>query len=99
MKKIILPILLLIAIVSTAAVMLTDRNSRVIQEEGIAIYHYSQPLDDYIVLGTVKSNMTWSNAVAELKGTILKEVKKKYPSAQGIILNDDMDKAEVIIFK
>lgn len=68
--------------------------------QGYYIFMYSKPISEYEYLGTVKSRMTWSNTSDQVMNSILKQVKKEYPRADGLIFRGtDRFQCEVIKFK
>jgi hypothetical protein len=79
-----------------------NANSQVEQKEGILIFSYSKPTSSYRVIGTAKPNLLGSSDCGSLIDQLVKKIKKRYPTAQGlIILIDEYSKfkdCEVIEF-
>lgn len=70
------------------------------QVEGIYIFILCKPVAEYEYQGTLKSGMTMSGKPDELVNNIVKQCKKKFPSADGIIFSDaTLEKADCIKFK
>jgi hypothetical protein len=87
MKLILTAIALLFASVSAEYV---PRNStaEVTQVQGCYIFMDSKPVKEYKYLGSVKIGMTWgSGQYQDVRNALIKKVRKKYPDADGVILN------------
>lgn len=68
--------------------------------EGYYIFMYSKPIAPTEYMGTIKAKMTWSNTADQVMTSILKQVKKEYPKADGLIFKgSDRFECEVIKFK
>lgn len=66
---------------------------------GLLIYHLSKPTQPFEVLGTVKQGIAWTGQPGEMLKGMTKEALKKYPGAEGVIFNTELDRGEVIKFK
>ena len=105
MKKIIaLSFMLLFSIVLFAQTNIQTEQAKatVIDDQGLHIFILSKPTAQYDYLGTVtKSPMgTWAGFPREMYNGLIKKMKKKYPQADGLIINDiKMRKADAIKFK
>jgi uncharacterized protein YgiM (DUF1202 family) len=62
------------------------------------VYHFSKPTDSYKVIGRVKAKMTLTGTPTELFNSIIKQVEKDYPGAEGLIFDDWLQSAQVIIY-
>jgi hypothetical protein len=70
------------------------------QVQGLYIFFLAKPEAQTEYLGTVKAGMTWKGVASEKFNALIKKVKKDYPSAEGILINDaDLEKADAIKFK
>lgn len=99
MKKTIL-ILIVGAILVSFKLAIDKTAATVTQEQGVSVFILSKPTQAYDYLGTVKVKLTMSGAPSELFNKALKNLKKDYPNADGIIFNSiDLDKADAIKFK
>lgn len=68
--------------------------------QGYYIFMYSKPISETEYLGTVKAKMTWNNTADQVMTSILKQVKKEYPKADGLIFKgSDRFECDVIKFK
>jgi hypothetical protein len=78
----------------------SDSNARATanKQEGVYLFMHSKPAAAYDYLGTVKVAVVWKNDPASMLRVIIRKVKKKYPGAEGIIFNADMDNVDVIRF-
>jgi len=93
--------LLAIGIVAMSFSELNDKSTAKVEEQnGIKVFAFSKPISKYDILGTVKVKGIVSNEKGPHMVELLVEyAKKDYPSAEGIIVNSDFFKAEVIRFK
>jgi hypothetical protein len=93
--------LLIIGLVTMSFTLIIDKSNATVEEQnGIKIFCYSEPTTKYDILGMVKI----SGIVKNEKGPHMVELlvgyaKKDYPSGEGIIVNSEFEKAEVIKFK
>lgn len=67
--------------------------------QGISLFAYAQPVGEFDVIGRVKVGVSVTNKVSEYLRIMLKKVKKDYPNANGIILSEDLNHADVIHLK
>lgn len=72
--------------------------------EGLYIFTDSEPVSDYEYLGTVKTNIfqTSNSQYEGVREGLIKQVKKKYPNANGALLYlnyGQSDKADAIKLK
>lgn len=95
-------IIIAVAICATAFKAIVDKtNATVDTQQGVSIFCYCKPTNDYEILGTAKvkgivSN-TSSNHMIEL---LVENAKKNFPSVDGIIVStSNFEKAEAIKFK
>ncbi len=78
----------------------TKKTAEVKQQNGLLIFQQCTPVLDYEVLGSEKINLTLTGQPTELLNAMLKKATKKYNNADGIIIiNEDMDKFDIIRFK
>ena len=78
----------------------TERMGRMRQTDGMYLFYQCDPVDDYTYLGTLKTTVSWSGKPSELFGQMKSKAKKKYPTADAIIIkNDDLDEYDAIQFK
>lgn len=73
--------------------------AKVKQVEGLYLFIYSEPVNDYVYLGTVKGGFKWTGEPSEMLPKLLKKAHADYPNADGLIINSDMDRAEIIKFE
>ena len=70
--------------------------------ENLYVFTDSTPVTEYEYLGTVKVSVVWSGQYQNVRNSLIKKAKKKYPQAEGIILHmkaGGTDRADVIMFK
>lgn len=78
----------------------TERMGRMRQTDGMYLFYQCDPVDDYTYLGTLKTTVSWSGKPSELFGQMKSKAKKKYPTADAVIIkNDDLDEYDAIQFK
>jgi hypothetical protein len=102
MKKLLIPAMLFLAFVASGfavAYELKNTTAEVETAQGLAIFYRCTPVKEYTYLGTYEVKLIWDDKPALLFDKIIKKVKDKYPGAQAIILNNDMDQAQAIVFK
>ena len=98
MKKIIL--IAAIAITAISFKPLNEHLARPQTIDGFQVFIMCQPVDDFEKIGYIKTGVTWSGHPSQIINNILKQAKKKYPTGDAIIIdNDEMDQALVIKFK
>lgn len=69
-------------------------------KEGISIFAYSKPSNNYDVIGSVKvTGIVSSSKAPNYLRILIEKAVKDFPSAEAIIINSEFDKAEVIKFK
>ena len=80
---------------------LVDKSAAKVDEQnGIKVFAFSKPTSKYDILGMVKVRGIVSNEKGPHMVELLVDyAKKDYPSAEGIIVNSEFEKAEVIKFK
>lgn len=83
---------------------LKNSSAEVNQVEGLYIFTDSKPVKEYEYLGTVKSNSGGfgDSQYTGVRSRIIKNCKKDFPKADGIILylnSGEADKADAIKFK
>lgn len=90
----------IIAVLCIAFTVIKDPAlAEVRQVDGLNIYLYSEPVDQYEVIGSVKApGLTKTDRVDYLVELIVKRAKKSYPNATGLIFiaGKDSHKAKVI---
>jgi hypothetical protein len=70
------------------------------QKEGLYIFISCKPKSEYTYLGSVTKKIALEGKPAEMLNSLIKKVKKEYPSADAIIFTTiDMDKADAVKFK
>ncbi len=77
----------------------TKATAEVFQEEGLYIFYRSKPVKEYDYIGTYKVGMVWDDKPKLLFAKIVKKVKKEFPEAQAVIIDNDMGKCDAIKFK
>lgn len=73
--------------------------SNVDKTEGIYIFAYSKPANQYDVIGSFDVKQKWSGEPKEQFATALAKLHKDFPGADGIIFGANMQKAEAIKFR
>jgi hypothetical protein len=69
------------------------------QEEGVYVFYRSKPVANYEYVGTYKIGMVWDDKPSLLFNKLVRKTKEKFPSADGIIIANDMGKCDAIKFK
>jgi hypothetical protein len=69
------------------------------QEEGLYIFYRSKPVMDYEYIGTYKIGLIWDDKPKLLFKKLVKKTKEKFPNAEAIIIDNDMEKCDAIKFK
>ena len=78
---------------------LQNTTAKVSEENGLLAFSYSEPLKHYRVIGNVKVGSFDSNDYSSVVFFLTKDAKKKYPTANAIIINNEKGiHAEVIEF-
>lgn len=100
MKKMIF-VLLLSAPILLAAKMINAHEAATVNAiEGVNIFYQCKPTDAYEYLGTYKIPLISVDTKAEKNiATMVKEGKKKFPTAEAIVIADDMSQCDVVRFK
>ena len=76
------------------------RNLAIAKREGdFYLFHLSIPANDYIVVNTIKAGTTWSGSPDQLFDNLIKKAKKEGIKFDGLIISDNMESAEMIIYK
>ena len=78
--------------------VVSKQTANVEQKSGLYIFTQSKPVMQYEYIATVKSGMTASGYYDEVINSIVRKVKKDYPTADAIIFVPNAE-AEVIKFK
>lgn len=106
MKKLSLILLLIIGIALFALAIygfsLPSDNNKALaeQREGLFVFAFSKPANEYEYLGTVKAGMVWAGKPSEMIKGVIKNAKKDYPTGEAVVFtSDDMQTADVIRFK
>lgn len=69
------------------------------QSEGLYIFHYSKPVAEFEVLGTLKlPGLTYSERADKCLETLIKRAKKDFPRVEALLVNSEFSKAECIKF-
>jgi hypothetical protein len=77
-----------------------SQTAEVNQLEGIYIFTDSKPIKEYEVLGSIKVGFAMgSEKYAACRDRLISKAKKEYPAAQAIIVQDGLEKADVLKFK
>lgn len=64
-----------------------QNSAEVNQEQGLHIFVDSKPLKKYQYLGTIKTPWWSGDPYHQIKGQILKKIRKEYPNSNGVIMN------------
>lgn len=107
MKKIIIGIILGISFTVLIGAGLIDyvvskKTAEVEMYQNICVFTDCKPVSDYEYLGTVSGRMSLSGQYEPVRDGLIKNAKKQYPHANGVILHlkdGGVDKADVIKFK
>ena len=95
MKKITL--ILTLVVLSFAAIAAGDHLGKPQQVDGLNVYIMSEPVDGYYKLGQVGSGT--SSKLNDMLKQAIKNVKKQYPDADGIIFDTEKNLGYDIKFK
>jgi hypothetical protein len=99
-KSVIIIIVLLASIWAFKPIYeLNKATAEVSQEEGLYIFYRSKPISEYDYLGTYKIGLIWDDKPSLLFSKLVRKVKKEYPQAQAIIIDNNMGKCDAIKFK
>lgn len=97
------PILLLLSFFLLSFVMyrmeVKPNIAEVESNQGMFIFYRSKPLMEYEYIGTYKVQLIWENKPNLLFDKLIRKTKDKFPNADAIIINDNMDKCDAIRFK
>lgn len=101
MKKLLIPIIAIAVLASAFTLVDSDKEkANVEQMDGLYIFIKSKPVAENDYLGSVKKSLALTGNPEEMLNSMIKKVKKEYPSADGIIFTSvSMDKADAIKFK
>lgn len=101
MKKSIFTILAVVFVLMSFASFNNNKgNATVDQQEGLYIFMLSKPASEYDYLGSVKKGMALTGQPKEMLNSMIKKVKKDYPTANGIVFTTiQMEKADAIFIK
>lgn len=67
--------------------------------DNIYIFYHCKPKAEIETIGEVKVSVSLTGKPEELLQTLVKKAHKEFPQAQGIIITNDMGRADVIKFK
>lgn len=70
--------------------------------QGVYVFIDSQPSADYQVLGREKGWFSWSGTYIEMRNKLVKKALKKYPNAEGIIIEmgaNEMKASRAVVIK
>ena len=89
-------------LIFVSAKVASDKSQATVEaREGIKLFILSNPVSEYVKVGDVKVSGLVSSAKApHMMECLVKEVKKKFPTADGLIVYDlTFEKGEAIMFK
>ncbi|MEO1260555.1 MAG: hypothetical protein AAFZ15_17290 [Bacteroidota bacterium] len=98
------PIILLCCSILCSFAILSEEKKRLAQPDkiqGIYIFTDSTPVDDYELLGVVKTTVGLSAQYEPIRDKMIKRARKNYPEAEAIIIRMNRggtDRGEVIKF-
>lgn len=69
------------------------------QEEGMYIFYRSKPVKEYEYLGTYKIGMVWDDKPKLLFNKLIRKTRDKYPDADAVIIDNELEKCDAIKFK
>ena len=99
MKKTFLIIVIAACTVALTMPPVNKFESKAEEQNNILIFAYSKPVNQYNVLGVVKiKGIVISEKAPDVLEKLIKKAKSEFPSGEGIIINSEFDKAEVIKF-
>src|SRR5688572_6745184 len=100
MRKFILPIIVITLVAFSGKFTADNSTASVNQVQGCYIFVDSKPIAEYEYLGTVEvRRVNYGSQYQPVRDALIKEAKKKYPSANGIVFhffNGGRDKADAI---
>lgn len=100
MKKISIALIAVVLCLTAFTVAMDKSSATVDEQNGVKVFAFSKPTTKYDVLGMVKvSGMVSNEKGPHMVELLVKSCKKDYPSGEGIIVNSEFEKAEVIKFK
>lgn len=101
MKKTMITIASLLLLTAFTAIGYELKNStaEVEQEEGMYVFYRSKPVKEYTYIGTYKIGLIWDNNPRLLFKKLIRKTKDKYPGADAIIIDNDMEKCDAVKFK
>jgi len=67
--------------------------------QGLHIFYRSKPVSEYTYLGNYEVKLIWDSKPDLLFDKIIRKVKEKYPSANAVIIADNIESAQAIIIK
>lgn len=73
--------------------------AKVEQAQGMYIFYRSAPVSSYDYIGTYKIGFIMEEKPKNLFDKLIRKTKDKFPTAEGIIISAEMDKADAIKFK
>lgn len=98
-SKIIIGILALGLVAMSFKMAIDKTGANVEQVSGVYVFSFSKPTAPYDFVGTVKVPGICSDRSDKRIELLIDKAKKEYPSANGLIINTEFGKAEVIRFK
>ncbi len=101
MKTKIFIILIVFGLFLTAFKITSNKGTAIVeQKEGLYIFMLSKPVVEFDYLGSVKKGLALTGQPGEMLNSMIKKVKKEYPTADGIIFTSmSMDKADAVLLK
>lgn len=88
-------LILLAVLLSASTFTAPAKDTAVVnQSQGFYLYVESKPVVKFEYLGTVKKGL--NERYKYNKQTLINRAKKEFPTADGLIFNDDITKADVI---
>ncbi|MFN4854538.1 MAG: hypothetical protein ACK5JC_08990 [Bacteroidota bacterium] len=69
------------------------------QVEGMFVFYRSKPLTEYQYLGTYKIALIWDDKPRLLFDKLVRKTKEKFPTANGMIIDNNMAKCDAILLK
>lgn len=102
MKKLILGVIIGVSFTAVIGASIenyvVNKNTADVQAyQNIRVFTDCKPVAEYEYIGTVKVTFASNGFYSELRDILIKNARKQYPNAEGIIINKD--KADVIRFK
>ncbi|MEI8202563.1 MAG: hypothetical protein WCH34_06095 [Bacteroidota bacterium] len=101
MKTKIFITLIVFGLIFTAFKISSNKGTAIVdQKEGLYIFMLCKPVVEFDYLGSVKKGLALTGQPGEMLNSMIKKVKKDYPTADGIIFTSiSMDKADAVLLK